>query len=252
MKKRKEQVTDRDDEQVLMRIRGILNKLTVEKFEKLYEELIGECGIETERHLDLLVAELFEKATTQHHFVGMYTALCKRLDQWHATRFPEDPKGFRKILLGQCQLAFERIVTLSKVATPLILGKSPDATAAKEEALEAEVKRKTAMLGSIKLLGRLLAESMVASRILITCADDLLHEPNAERLECLAALLTVAGPVFDNKVWQHRAAMAHIFTKVEAQAKDTRWSARARFLLKDVLDLRAIGWQDKKATRSEQ
>ena len=68
-----------DDVNVAVRrsVKSILNKLTVEKFEKLYAKLL-ECGIRTAEHAELLAQEIFEQATLQHNFVGMYADLCSR------------------------------------------------------------------------------------------------------------------------------------------------------------------------------
>ena len=55
-------------------ISGILNKLTVEKFDMLYEKLITETGICSETHIEELMKQIFHKATTQHHFISMSAA----------------------------------------------------------------------------------------------------------------------------------------------------------------------------------
>merc|ERR1719333_1949234 len=61
------------NQQVIRGINGILNKLTVEKFEALYKKLIGEVGMCAESHIVVLTKQLFTKSTTQHHFIEMYT-----------------------------------------------------------------------------------------------------------------------------------------------------------------------------------
>lgn len=57
-------------EQVSRTIKSILNKLTLEKFASLSQQLL-ECGIFSSEHLVVLTHEVFEKATTQHHFIDM-------------------------------------------------------------------------------------------------------------------------------------------------------------------------------------
>merc|ERR550534_1001683 len=59
------------NEGVTRAMKSILNKLTVEKFDALYQKLLV-CGIETRTHIETLMREVFEKATTQHHFIEMY------------------------------------------------------------------------------------------------------------------------------------------------------------------------------------
>jgi hypothetical protein len=88
----------------------ILNKLTIERFDLLYEQLI-ECGISSSSHVEILMREVFEKATTQHHFIGMYAQLCQRLHEWFTKTNREGANSpqptFKKILLNQCQQSFE-------------------------------------------------------------------------------------------------------------------------------------------------
>merc|ERR1719494_1575989 len=67
---------DEDPEKVFVRrMKGIMNKLTIEKFDTLYAQLL-ECGFTKKEHIQALMKEVFEKATTQHHFIEMYTKLC--------------------------------------------------------------------------------------------------------------------------------------------------------------------------------
>ena len=59
---------------------------------------------------------MFGKATTQHHYIQMYTKLCVNMHQW----LTENPisglsaeKGFKRILLNQCQESFEQSAPLA-------------------------------------------------------------------------------------------------------------------------------------------
>merc|ERR1719487_174364 len=90
-------------------MKSILNKLTIERFAPLYQKLVA-CGIQKTLHLEALIHEVFEKATTQHHFINMYADLCALLHV-HFAEHPitDDPKmSFKKILLNGCQAFFER------------------------------------------------------------------------------------------------------------------------------------------------
>jgi hypothetical protein len=178
------------------KVRGILNKLTVERFEVLYEQLAG-SGAETPQHVVVLVREIFEKAITQHSFIPMYSDLCNRLegDERIATAVKagamNSSMSFRRILLTQCQNSFEEMLT----------GSSEWGTEFKdgEEGEEARLRSKSRALGNIKLIGRLLTEGMLASKLLITLAHELLDNCDGctDALECLSVLLTTTGPTFD-------------------------------------------------------
>ena len=91
-------------------MRGILNKLTVEKFDALSEKLLN-CGITKKTHIESLTLMIFEKATRQHHFISMYVDLCVRIDQWckkSKILDAEKKESFKRILLDQCQTSFEK------------------------------------------------------------------------------------------------------------------------------------------------
>lgn len=228
-----------DDAEVVRKAKSILNKLTIEKFESLYGQLTT-CGLKTAKHVEILVSEVFEKATTQHRFIGMYADLCARLDKHFSST--EGSCNFRRVLLDQCQASFEK----SLLPPPEL---SSEGTS-EEDRLEAQNKYKQRMLGNIRLVGELLVRKMLSPRILIACIEELISQP--DRLESLAALLTTVGPTFDTPTWTHHALLEGALMRVSGLAKDPAVPSRARFLLRDVLDLRASGWVDKKlATKVE-
>lgn len=241
-KARRSNNQEAEDASVVRNIKSILNKLTVEKFVQLYHQLL-DCGIRTTEHVELLIQEVFEKATTQHHFIDMYADLCTLVHE-HFAESPigNDPKfSFKRLLLNECQSSFERHLT-------------PPAGLAEmeaEERTEAEVRYKTKMLGNIKLVGALLARKMLASKVMLAILEELLADPTPEALESLAALLAAVGPTFDTPDWVHQPALAAIFMQVKTIAGKPTCEPRARCLLKDVLDLRAAGWKDRKPKRME-
>lgn len=235
------------DEQIARSIKVILNKLTVEKFDSLSRQLIG-CGLRTVKHAELLIREVFEKATTQHHFIDMYADLCVLIHK-HFTDHPftaDAPEGapkqgsaisFKRLLLDECQSFFEQRVSLSKEVDC--------------EDQEAALRYKTHMLGNIKLVGALLSRTILAGKTGIAILEELLSSPTAESLECVAVLLTAAGPAIDRPNWNHYAALNHCFGRIEQVTKSKQCKARERFLLKDLLELRANGWVDKRPKKLE-
>jgi len=225
-----------NDENVARATRSILNKLTVEKFERLYEQLVT-CGIESPAHVALLMHEIFEKATAQHHFIGMYADLCVRLEadpRISEAVVAEGENSFRRLLLNQCQRSFEALLR------PTDLEISPCSL----DPGEMQIRRKQRALGNVKLVGQLLVEGMLSSKVLCQCTEDLLqgHRTCPEALESLAALLKVAGPRFDAAEWQHRPRLEVTIARIKELTCDHTISARERFLLRDILDLRKVGW----------
>jgi hypothetical protein len=195
---------DQDDVAVMTRkIRAVLNKLTLEKFGVLLQQLM-DCGIATHEDLTILMHEIMEKATTQHHFIAMYTDLCVYLQEWSKEKCLGDKEkgSFKRILLLECQASFERYLKPPEHLDEL----------KGEEKREAEHKYKTAMLGNIKFVGALLAKNMVASQVILSVCGELMKKPYvAECLECLAAFLTSIGGMFDKPEWKYINRFKDIF-----------------------------------------
>jgi len=224
--------------------------LTVESFDKLSEQLAA-SGAQTPHHVAILVREIFEKATQQHTFISMYADLCGRLEE--DTRIVRaaltnsmQPDSFRRILLHQCQASFEEMLNGS-LEWGMETCQDPD----EMEALRARCKQKA--LGNVKLVGRLLVNGMLSSKLLITLCEDLVdsRESCRDALECLGAMLTVAGPTFDTEEWLMRSSLSAIFKQVKDLTADKSVSPRIRFLLRDVLELRAAAWRDKKLATTQ-
>jgi len=228
---------DNEDAVVIRKMKGILNKLTEAKFDKLYADLL-QSGIKTSVHFECLMKEVFDKAVTQHHFIPLYTKLCTQLYQWSLETGEAD---FRRILLSQCQTSFEENL---KPTDGLLNADVND-----EKAFEAEIKYKQAMLGNIKFVGELLTVKLLASRVLIQCGNELLQirkqgtTIGQTSMECLATLLRVTGKMFDCSDWKYNDSLADIFNQVEQISKDMEVPQRIRFLLKDVIDLRSNKWE---------
>jgi len=233
------------DEVIVRGMKSILNKLTLEKFDALYEKLIN-CGIRSDAHIKLLVHEVFEKACLQHQFVDMYADLCMRLEKWlNIAQIGTDSNEFRRILLNQCQESFEASIAPST---------DENSFEDEEQRLEAAMRHKQRVLGNIRFIAALLVRGMLAGRVLLSVAQTLLKDPSApDALESLAVFLTNVGAQFDDKEWPHHALLCSIFKQVEDLAKSKEVAPRLRFLLKDVLDLRKTKWNDnKQATKKNE
>eukprot|EP00746_Dinoflagellata_sp_MGD_P067267 gnl/MRDRNA2_/MRDRNA2_27766_c0_seq1.p1 gnl/MRDRNA2_/MRDRNA2_27766_c0~~gnl/MRDRNA2_/MRDRNA2_27766_c0_seq1.p1 ORF type:complete len:693 (-),score=177.78 gnl/MRDRNA2_/MRDRNA2_27766_c0_seq1:134-2212(-) len=232
------------DEEIVRAMKSILNKLTIEKYDKLYLQMLN-TGISTVQHVKILIHEVMEKAQTQHHFIEMYSTFCVHLHEWfNENQVSDDPKtGFKRILLNECQSLFESC-----------LKQQDTSNLQAEEVEEAKAKYKLIMLGNIKFVGSLLGKRMLATSVLVAIAEDLISEPcSPEALEALAVFLTSVGGTFDRPDWQHHKRLDAIFDQLEAKKSDKKVPARIRFLIQDVLDLRASGWEDqKKATKKNE
>jgi len=142
--------------------------------------------------------------------------------------------SFRRVLLNECQNKFED--NLQPDLQKLYTVKEGD------DAQEAEIKHKLGMLGNIKFIGALLQKQMLGAAMLPSIAQELLNANEPHTLESLACFLTVVGGDFDKPCWKHQKRLEAIFAQVQEKRKDKTVPARIRFLLQDLLDLRAKGW----------
>lgn len=93
-------------------MKGILNKLTPEKFDRLLSQLLS--VITNAAVLKATIALVFESAVAQPTFCAMYADLCLHLSR----EVPEFPPGdgearpikFKRVLLNTCQDEFEGVV----------------------------------------------------------------------------------------------------------------------------------------------
>lgn len=237
-RKNAKQGAEDSHEEIVRKMKCILNKLTIEKFPTLSKQLIS-CGIQSTSHLEALIHEICEKATLQHHFVNMYADLCSVLQAHFAAS--DKNMNFKKILLNACQASFEKHLT------------PPDSlnTLEGEDLSAAEQLYKLQMIGNIKFVGALIVRKMLAVKVMFAIVEELLSDSTSEALESLAALLTVVGPSFDYPEFPQQFLLTAIFEQVKARTKDSRIKNRVRCLLKDVLELRASGWQDRKPKKME-
>ncbi|KAL0043356.1 hypothetical protein WJX79_002542 [Trebouxia sp. C0005] len=94
-------------------IKGLLNKITPEKFEKILSDII-DVGYETEETESGLIDQVFDKALTETTFCEIYADLCFQLNSLLPSFEPESQDGrkrtstFRKQLLNKCQEEFEK------------------------------------------------------------------------------------------------------------------------------------------------
>eukprot|EP00397_Hematodinium_sp_SG-2012_P031631 GEMP01033608.1.p1 GENE.GEMP01033608.1~~GEMP01033608.1.p1 ORF type:complete len:196 (+),score=27.67 GEMP01033608.1:666-1253(+) len=192
-----------------------------------------DIGLTTEFRINALCSEIFEKATTQHGFIDLYARLCMHLDKTKVRA--TEGSTFRSVLLASCQAHFVKCLLPPE---GMLDNKIEDA-----DAFERELKYKNAMLGNIKFVGTLLCQKLVASKVLIGMAYELLETRTAVSIESLCVLLTRCGASFDNDGWMYHTSLQFLFDALKDVAKkDKTIGNRIKFLIQDVLDLRRRKW----------
>ncbi|CAE7294432.1 unnamed protein product [Symbiodinium pilosum] len=204
-------------QKVERQVKSILNKLTWDKFDKLYEDLITHCIVEdpeTRREtVEVIARDVFKKATLQHNFIELYAGLCARLDADLKQRGIE--VNFRRALLEQCQESFT-----VHLAPPQI-----DSCLDYEEQYEMLVKYKTKMLGNVKLIGHLLRLRMLAAKIIFHCIEELISIGSAEA--AAGCVVAMAPDLY------HGLDQAEIYSK---KAADESLTSKLRDAWKELAD----------------
>jgi hypothetical protein len=152
------------------KIKAVLNKLTLDKFDTLskqFLELVRD-KVSTTEHLKMVVEIIFDKALSEPTFVKMYSSLCVSIsesmpefnEEGDSTTPNEDRRlqTFKRMLLNQCQQEFER-GTSFKI----------DPSLSEEQREENRRNQKRRFLGNVRFIGELFKDSMLAERIMHTC-----------------------------------------------------------------------------------
>lgn len=235
------------DEAVFRRVRGILNKLTPDKFDKLCNELLG-VGIETKYILKGVILLVFEKALDEPKYSSMYAQLCLRLSE-EAPNFDDPGKTgnstFRRLLLKQCEEEFNNRTKASQAFDKKDGPLTPD-----EEEQRCTIKRK--VLGNIRFIGELAKYDMLHEAIVHRCIKQLLDKKKratmadmSESMECLCYLMKTVGPKLD--IPKAKPLMDQYFERIQQLLSRTDFPARIRFMIEDVIDLRNAKWIPRKS-----
>ncbi|KAF8342638.1 uncharacterized protein EI90DRAFT_3149753 [Cantharellus anzutake] len=271
-----------DDPKIVERkVKALLNKLTMERFESISDQIIqwankseNESDGQTLIHVIRLV---FEKATDEATWSEMYAKLCRKMQEKISEDIQDDNvknsegipiKGgalFRKYLLNRCQEDFERGWSAKESSAAAAAAKANEDKAtkeafdAREQKAEGEValyseeyyvaeKAKRQGLGLVKFIGELFKLQMLTARIMHECIKKLLSnvdDPEEEEIESLCKFLTTVGRLLDTPTAKKH--MDIYFSRMEELTRNASINSRMRFMLMDALDLRERKWQTRQA-----
>uniref|UniRef100_A0A8C1ZSN7 Eukaryotic translation initiation factor 4 gamma 2 n=1 Tax=Cyprinus carpio TaxID=7962 RepID=A0A8C1ZSN7_CYPCA len=238
---------------IFRKVRGILNKLTPEKFDKLCLELLN-VGVDNKLVLKGVILLIVDKALEEPKYSSLYAQLCLRLAE-DAPNFdgqtPEIQSSqkqsttFRRLLITKLQDEFE-----NRTKNVEIYDKQDNPLTSEEEEQRAIAKFK--MLGNIKFIGELGKLDLIHESILHKCIKTLLEKKKrvqlkdmGEDLECLCQIMRTVGPRLDHD--KAKSLMDQYFGRMQSLMNNKDLPARIRFLLQDTVELRENNWIPRKA-----
>lgn len=259
------------------RVRGILNKLTPEKFDTLLEQMTG-LNIDTMEQLNDVIVLVFEKAIDEPNYANAYALLCQKLSsKWlmdDVNRMPgsERPYGseteknntqghaeevnqqaqFKKSLITKCQIEFTNHVDNDEAIVEILAPYRQNIKEATDFDLcaeymtvldEEERRLRRRAVGTVKFIGELYKMNMLTLKIMYWCVDTLLRKEIEYKLECLCKLLTTVGLKMEFEAEDlMQFNLSEHFKKMQSIVKRHKVSSRVRFMLQDVIELRKSNW----------
>jgi translation initiation factor 4G len=242
MRLSKKSVALREDspELVERKVKALLNKLTMKKFDSISGQIIVWANKSEKdkdgRTLIQVIKLVFETAIDQPTWSEMYARLCRKMMEQISPKVRDDgirnSEGkhitgghlFRKYLLNRCQEDFERGWDVPQG--------SENQPAFYSDEYYAFQKAKRQGLGVIRFMGELFKLQMLTERIMHESVKKLfgsVSNPREEGLEGLCQLLSTVGSRLDTR--KARAHMDTYFSRMKELVKSPNVKLRIQFLL---------------------
>ncbi|CAK1554992.1 unnamed protein product [Leptosia nina] len=243
-------------QELYKKFRGILNKLTPQKFDTLIDK-VKTLEIDTQERLDGVIDLVFQKAIDEPNFSEAYAAMCNKLSTHRvpvANSHDNACVNFRAMIISKCQSQFVKEETDENVIKIRAeIAECNDQAKKKELHLQLEEQQRRVRMrsvGNVRFIGELYKLKMLTAKIMVFCMTHLIEKLEEEKLECLCKLLTTIGEQVESEV---REQLEAIFKRMQDIVNDrkNKISSRVRFMIQDVIELRRRKWVAKNVIDSQ-
>jgi translation initiation factor 4G len=249
-----EQIQRTEAAESIRNIRILLNKLAGENFARV-SDTIQNNFLYTEEVTEKLAKMLFNKCIKEPKYIHLYIKLADQLfKKFSVSKLGDTGRvtgsNFRRMFLNLCQEAFESRHSNN------FLNELPSDLSEEEKMF----RKKQHVIGSMKLIGELFAHGILTDAVLIQCMENMQREKNEQNVEIMVNLLLTTG----KKVYEYFAFEARMSTLVKkprlkiskldkelfdsyidyliAIKQNGKISARVKFLIQDIIDIRNKEW----------
>jgi translation initiation factor 4G len=257
-KPNKKENNDTEMEALGKRVIAILNKLTPQKFQTLVVQF-KELEINTEERLRLAIELIFEKAVEEPAYSTAYATLCKELSKKRVTKEgSEEVVDFRSLLLEQCRNEFQKDYLSESARTKYTEDMKKAETEEEKRKIKAEFqllesKMRKRSLGNIRFIGELYLQQLTRQQIIHqNIISRLLSNTDEESLECLCRFLSTCGAKLEAdqanipENIREQFNFDRYFTRVKSIVDEKKTTSRVRFMLQDLIELKANKWVSKR------
>ncbi|SCV00571.1 LAMI_0G05952g1_1 [Lachancea mirantina] len=239
------------------KMKSLLNKLTLEKFDTISEEIIqiaDQSKWEKEGEtLRVVIEEIFNKATDEPHWSSMYAQLCGKVVKDMDPEIIDEnnegkagPKLVLHYLVDRCHTEFQKGWT-DKLPTKEDGSPLEPEMMSDEYYVMAAAKRRG--LGLVRFIGFLYRSNLLTAKMMFECfrrlMKDLADSPSEETLESVIELLGTVGEQFEgDKLVQPNGALEgstvldQLFFMLDKITQSGDLSSRIKFKLVDMKELR--------------
>lgn len=258
-----------DSEEVQRKMKSLLNKLTLEKFDPISTDIINianqsqwETNGETLRSV---IEQIFLKACDEPYWSSMYAQLCGKIVKDLKTEISDEnntgksgPKLVLHYLVVRCHTEFEKGWTDKLPTNPDGSPLEPEMMSDEYYALAAAKRRG---LGLVRFIGFLYRLNLLTGKMMFECfrrlMKDLTENVSEETLESLVELLTTVGEQFENDSFstgkgtlEGSVLFDKLFQLIQSIIDEGKICNRVKFKLIDVKELREDKhWNSEKANQ---